>query len=131
MGCHLLRLAKTLPINILIKTLWWLLCAHVLTDYILQPEWMMHHKDPTTLEYHDELDSKYGPWWWSMLAHSVLNGAAVAGITGNLWLGMAEIILHFITDTMKCLGIINAWQDQNIHISSKLIWVLCYAIFNR
>ena len=97
---------------------WWLLCAHALTDYVLQPEWMGRHKGAfLELPHHS-----YGPWWWSMAAHSLVNAAGVLYVTQRLWPSVGEFVVHFLLDTLKQQGKISATEDQTGHLLSKLIW---------
>ena len=99
---------------------WWLLCAHAVCDYALQSQAMSMRKNPRL-----KLGGHAGPWWWSMRAHSLINGAGVSLVTGIWWLGVAESVVHFIADTSKCLGRINTEQDQITHLISKVVWALC------
>ena len=72
-----------------------------------------------------KLGGHAGPWWWSMSAHSLINGAGVSLVTGIWWLGVAEAVVHFITDYLKCAGRITTQRDQLIHLISKGAWALC------
>ena len=112
------------------ERLWWLLVAHALTDYVLQPEVMAKQKDPLARRV-----EKVGPWWWMMGAHALVNGGGVALVTGQLLLGTAEALLHGGVDTIKCLmcsgGMEDVetvrlwtWIDQGVHVASKLLWAL-------
>lgn len=98
-----------------------LLVAHALCDYVLQPEFMARHKSPLADE-----NPKLGPWWWTMLAHGLVNGGGVYWATGLWTLGVAETVVHGVTDYLKCTGKIGTWADQLIHLGSKLVWLfLC------
>jgi hypothetical protein len=46
----------------------------------------------------------------------------VAVITGVWWLGLAEMVLHWVTDYAKCEGWIGFHTDQGVHVGSKLLW---------
>lgn len=104
--------------------LYWLLVGHTIADYALQTEFMVLHKNPKTIEY----THTYGPWWWTMLAHAGINGAFVSLLTGNIVYGMVETVLHFLLDWAKCLGKINAVEDQAGHILSKFVLAGFYVI---
>ena len=49
-----------------------------------------------------------------------MHGGIVHLITGNIWFGLAEVLLHWLTDYAKCEGWIGMHQDQGIHIGCKL-----------
>lgn len=102
----------------MIERLFYLLALHALTDYVWQPELMANRKSPTFPQYgHDP----YGPWWWWMTAHSLINGLGVAMVCG--WeLGLAETVVHGLTDYVKCRGWATTLQDQGVHLGSKLLW---------
>ena len=70
--------------------LFWLLVAHALCDYSLQSSDMLRHKDNRYVS-----DKKHGPWWWTMTAHSFINGGGVALATGSWGIGVLETIVHF------------------------------------
>ena len=102
-----------------VSKLWWLLVAHAMTDYVWQTEAMGRYKSRRS-----DPPDYLGPWWWHLAAHGLINGGAVAWVTGNLWLGMAEFCVHCSLDFMKCEGMISAKQDQAGHVVSKLVWAL-------
>ena len=101
-----------------LSLVFYLLAAHALTDYAWQSEFIATYKDPLKTTGRD----KVGPWWWSMAAHGLINGLGVSLVTGSLWLGIAETILHSVTDTLKCVHRINTWTDQSVHLASKVVW---------
>ena len=110
------------------ETLWWLLVAHALTDYALQPSEMATHKNP----FYRGKDMAHGPWWWTMGAHALINGGGVALVTGSWILGVAETVVHGLMDTIKCSLCMEpqhvrvaTWIDQGIHLLSKTLWALC------
>ena len=94
-----------------------LLVGHAVADYAWQSEGMVSRKDLTKVQ-----EAAYGPWWWTMLAHSLINGGMVAGITGSWAFGVAETLVHFWADTAKCLGVLTTNEDQLIHVACKFIW---------
>ena len=101
-----------------------LMGAHALCDYALQPEWMAKKKSP---ERESGFNEKCGPWWWIMGAHSAINGLGVGWVTHSYLFGILETLLHFATDTNKCLGTLSTEADQFIHVTSKLAWAACVA----
>jgi Protein of unknown function (DUF3307) len=96
--------------------LWMLIFGHALADYALQSGDMAVGKNSKLN------DGENVPWPYWLLAHGVIHGGVVTILTGSVWLGFAECIIHTITDKLKCSGIINLHQDQAIHIASKAAW---------
>lgn len=91
--------------------------AHFLADYPLQGDFLANGKNrtkpiPGISFYHP------------LTAHAVIHGGFVGLITGSLWLGIAETVIHWITDDAKCRGKISYNTDQAIHIGCKLLFGL-------
>ena len=103
------------------EQLFYLVAAHALTDYALQSDFMSNRKRPFMSRHtqHDE----YGPWWWWMGAHSLINGLGVALILGWTF-GVAETFVHGMLDVSKCQGKLTTKQDQALHLLSKGLWLL-------
>lgn len=99
--------------------LWWLLAAHALTDYAWQTPTIAKYKHP---KYDDEGRTHLGPWWWTMGAHALINGAGVAWVCRSWQLGVVETGVHFVIDTLKCLGVLSARSDQALHLVSKIAY---------
>ena len=105
-----------------LTTLWWLLCAHALTDYVLQSDRMAAYKHPAETRHAD-----YGPWWWWMVAHGLINALGVLYVTQNVWLSVGECIVHMMLDTFKSRGFLTTNQDQAGHLLSKVLWAVLHA----
>ena len=103
--------------------LWWLLCAHALTDYVLQTELMATRKRPRAYDAYSS-DKEYGPWWWWMTAHGLINALGVLYVTQSVPLSIGEFIVHCALDSAKCQGWIDANTDQVGHLLSKMVWAL-------
>lgn len=103
--------------------LWWLLMAHAFTDYIWQSPEMGKYKQPDS-----NPPSNYGPWYWHMIAHGLINAAGVNFVTGSVWLGVGEFLVHISLDYSKCRGWCSAWDDQIGHLLSKVAWALCLVL---
>jgi hypothetical protein len=94
-----------------------LIFAHFLADYPLQGDFLAKGKN--------RLNPIPGiPFWHPLTAHAVIHGGFVGIITGTLWLGLAETVVHWITDDAKCRGKISYNVDQAIHIICKIVWVV-------
>lgn len=92
-----------------------LLCMHALFDYAIQIPW----KDPANESYDRAV---YGPWWWAMLAHCLLNGLGVWIVLGSFKFLVLETIFHFMLDTLKSNKVLTTKQDQFWHIASKVYY---------
>lgn len=93
-----------------------LIAAHALCDYPFQGDFLANgknHKNPIPGV----------PFYHPLLAHSSIHGAAVGLITGNIWLGVAEFLIHTAIDYSKCDGRIGFNTDQVMHIICKFVWV--------
>lgn len=95
--------------------LFWLVVGHSLADYPLQGDFIAKAKDRT---------SDLGKFFWrhALFAHAMIHAGAVALVTGHVELGIAEAVIHAITDDLKCRKKINMWQDQAIHFACKALW---------
>ena len=99
-------------------TLFALLCAgHALCDYPLQGDFLAKAKN------------RYAPMpgvpaWQALAAHSAIHGGMVGLVTGSLWFGLAEFVIHSITDDLKCRGVLTFNADQAVHIGCKAAWAL-------
>ena len=92
-----------------------LLAGHAIADYPLQGDFLAMNKARS--------GPNYVPWWQALLAHAFIHGGFVALITGIWWLGMAEIVIHALTDHAKCEKKIGINADQAIHLACKVAWV--------
>jgi hypothetical protein len=92
-----------------------LLGAHCFFDYAGQGDFVARAKNVNT-------PVPGIPWWNVLTAHAVQHGAAVALITGIWWLGVAEVVAHWLTDNAKCRGRIGFNTDQAVHVGCKLAW---------
>lgn len=97
---------------------WWLLVGHALVDYPLQGEAMATEKDRHSKS---PLQAQV-PWFYWLTAHALIHGGAVALITQSIWLGLAETVLHWFIDFIKCDGWTNIHQDQALHVACKVVW---------
>jgi len=91
--------------------------AHALADYPLQGDFLAKAKNRA-------LPIPGVPWWQALGAHAIIHGAAVAAITKSPALGIAETVIHAITDDLKCNGRLSYNQDQAIHLACKVLWLV-------
>jgi len=104
----------------MLDTLALLIVGHALADYPLQGDFLAKAKNHTA-------PIPGVPWYQALLAHSAIHAGFVGVITGSLWLGVSEFIVHTITDWLKCDGRISYNVDQAVHIACKLTWVALLA----
>jgi|SRR5690606_16699579 len=88
-----------------------LLGAHWLCDYPLQGQFLSDAKVKGPLRF------------YHLVAHAGIHGAAVALVTGNVWLGLAEWLAHTVIDEAKVRGRTTFAQDQAAHIICKIAWL--------
>jgi len=90
--------------------------AHALGDYPLQGEFLSRAKSRAN-------PVPGVPWYQALAAHSIIQGGLVGLVTGSLWLGLAEAVVHALVDDAKCMGRLTFNQDQALHIACKIVWV--------
>ena len=93
-----------------------LLVGHALADYPLQGDFLArgkNHKAPLPGV----------PFYHCLVAHALIHGGMVALLTRNVWLGVAETIVHMAIDYGKCDGRYGLDVDQSLHILCKTVWV--------
>lgn len=94
-----------------------LVAAHALADYPLQGDFLAQAKNR-----HTALGKVF--WPHALFAHSMIHGGFVLLLTGSIWLALAEIAIHAMTDFLKCDNMITLNTDQFIHLACKITWAL-------
>lgn len=100
---------------------WWLIVGHALADYPLQGDFLArgkNHKQPIPGV----------PWQICLVSHALIQGGAVALVTGSVLLGVAETIVHILIDYGKCDGWYGFGVDQVLHLVSKAAWAACLKV---
>lgn len=98
-------------------TLFWLLVGHALADYPLQGDFVARFKARV-------VEGRPNPMWpWILGAHALIHGGMVALLTGRVELGLAEVVLHWTIDWLKCEGAIDFNADQTMHVACKVAWM--------
>jgi len=90
-----------------------LLVGHALADYPLQGDFLAKGKDRTA-------PIPGIPWQHPLTAHAAIHGGFVGVITGGLWLGLTEAVIHWIIDDAKCRGRFGYHTDQALHVICKI-----------
>ena len=101
------------------------LVMHAVLDFMLQPDVMASAKNRAS-RFHQALDSSFPPWYYWLGAHSLGHGGAVYLVSGNLWLGLIETVLHGLIDYSKCEQKTSLAQDQLLHLVCKVVY--CYIL---
>ena len=98
-----------------LTVLFWLVVGHSLADYPLQGDFLAQGKNR-----HTPLGAMF--WPHALFAHAMIHGGFVALFTGSIALGVAEVVVHAITDFLKCENWIGLRFDQTIHFACKILW---------
>jgi Protein of unknown function (DUF3307) len=93
-----------------------LLAAHALCDYPLQGDFLARGKNRFA-------PLPGVPWYQCLAAHAFIHAGTVYIITGSLWFGLAELMLHCLIDDSKCAGRFGFNVDQALHVACKVLWV--------
>jgi hypothetical protein len=107
----------------MIAMLFLMIVGHYLADYPLQGDFLAKAKNRNT-------DVGKEHWVHALTAHSMIHAGMVAVVTGNMWLGLAEAMVHGLTDFLKCEGKLTLNQDQAIHLLSKVVWAFLAVLFS-
>lgn len=98
-----------------------LVAAHALCDYPLQGDFIAKAKN-----FRAPIAGV--PWYQAMAAHALIQAAAVTIITGSLFLGSLEFVLHFAIDSAKIADDSPTHKayniDQALHVVCKVFWVV-------
>ena len=108
-----------------LQVLFALIIAHVLFDYPLQGDFLAKFKNR---HYKGEGEMTPLLWVHCLTAHSLMHAGAVWAITGSFMIGIAELVLHWIIDYIKCEGITNIHTDQLLHILCRVGYVIAIAL---
>lgn len=99
--------------EILIK----LLFAHAVGDFALQSETMAYGKNRHNQPKNVPAGQKMTPtWYWWLSAPALTNGAVYYLLTGLLWIGILEAVIHFFLDLFKIEGYGTPTTDQIRHL---------------
>lgn len=103
--------------------------AHAVADFALQTEWIATNKNRHVRERltAEARATSQVVWPHLMTAHALHHGLFVFLISHSLILGVAETVVHWITDFGKCEKWYGFHMDQFIHVATKGLWVLALA----
>ena len=64
-------------------------------------------------------------WFYWMSAHALIQGGLIMMVFPEFWyLGVIEMIMHFIIDFMKCQNKLNPHQDQFLHLIFRIMYLV-------
>jgi hypothetical protein len=99
-----------------------LLIGHALADYPLQGDFLALHKNR---HYNSNAQGfPPGVWLHCLISHALIHAGFVWLITGNVILGLCELVLHTLIDFIKCEKLTNFHTDQALHVLSKALFVV-------
>lgn len=93
-----------------------LICSHAVADFCLQNDFMAKNKNRHL--------AVPGFWPYLLSAHALTQGLGVYLVTNNVYLGIAETVVHWIIDFGKCEKWFDLHIDQTLHIACKVLWAL-------
>jgi len=111
----------------MIELFLYLIMGHALADFALQPEVMAKGKnrnrpvDMSKIPPGQKIQTVW-PYW--LTSHALIHGGVVDLITGSFELALAETVIHWLIDFMKCENITGIHADQFFHALCKAAWVL-------
>lgn len=108
-----------------IQMLYWLIVGHFVMDFWAQSDAIAQMKNrnrPNTRIPPGQVPQTM--WPYALTAHASMHGAAVALITGSIWLGLAETATHWLIDFGKCENKYGIHVDQMLHFGCKILWLL-------
>ena len=100
--------------------------GHALADYPLQGFFLAsgknRHIDSSTFFGSNEVSPIL--WVHSLTAHALIQAGMVWIVTGSGALALAEFIIHWIIDFVRCEKWIGFSMDQALHLICKLIYAM-------
>lgn len=98
--------------------------GHAIADFPLQGEFLATCKNRHVLAKLGDPQRPPSIWITCMLVHCVTHAGAVWLITGSFFLGVVELVVHFLIDVAKCEGYTNFNVDQILHMVCKASYVI-------
>jgi hypothetical protein len=107
------------------KLLFALIIGHALGDFALQTEYVALRKNRhfTPASPRPESEQRQAVWVHCLTAHALIHAGLVWAISGALLAGLAELVLHWGIDFLKCDQRLTYTQDQLTHLLCKALYV--------
>lgn len=100
--------------------LYQLLLAHAVTDFALQSKEMAVGKRGQGDVPPGVIPVTVWPFW--LVAHGAVNAAGVYLVTGSIVVSVMELCLHVVIDRAKTLNKTTVYEDQALHLASKIFY---------
>jgi hypothetical protein len=109
----------------ILTLLFLLIAGHAIGDFAIQTDWVAynknrHMKENISRESQGKIEFV---WPWVLSAHALHHGLIVFLITQKIWLGVAETVVHWVTDYGKSENWYGFHTDQALHVVAKFVWV--------
>lgn len=103
-----------------------LVIGHAFADFPLQGDFLSRGKNRNgkAPQLADGTENPRDLWIYLMSAHCLIHAGFVWVITGVFVFALAEFVLHWIIDALKCEGKTSFATDQWLHIFTKLVFVV-------
>ncbi len=103
-----------------------MIMGHSLGDYPLQGAFLSSCKNRNTDSsiFFGRSTVPEGLWLHALTAHSLIQAGIVWIITGSLAVTIIELVIHWITDFVRCEEWISFNMDQAIHIGCKIVFAI-------
>ncbi|MEM1441372.1 MAG: DUF3307 domain-containing protein [Verrucomicrobiota bacterium] len=103
-----------------------LVIGHAFADFPLQGDFLSRGKNRNGVppQLADGKTSPNDLWIYLMSAHCLIHAGFVWVITGYFLFAIAEFILHWVIDALKCEGKTSFAMDQWLHVLTKLGFVI-------
>ena len=98
-----------------------LVIIHAVADYPLQGAYMAQQKTRHQADSSSE-------WFVALSAHCLIHAGGVWLITGNIYMGLIELVLHSLIDTGKSQNRYGLLVDQCLHVLCKVGYVIFWMI---
>lgn len=110
----------------MIELLFKLIIGHAIMDFWAQSDSLakMKNRNRDSSAFCPPGQTPQVFWPYALTAHALMHGAAVWFITGNMYLGMAETVAHWLIDFGKCENWYGIHEDQIMHFLCKYFWAL-------
>ncbi|MBC7980130.1 MAG: DUF3307 domain-containing protein [Armatimonadetes bacterium] len=103
-----------------------MMIGHALGDYPLQGHFLA-----TVKNRHADISGFFGGgpgpkgmWIHALTAHALVQAGIVWLITGSAVLVIAELVLHWVIDYVRCEEWISFTLDQALHVGCKMIYAV-------
>ena len=94
-----------------------LIAGHAICDYPLQGDYLAKSKNRN-------LSGDSAGWRLHLFYHAAIHCGMVFIITHSIAMGLGELVIHGVTDHLKCEKRISGRVDQAIHLASKVVWAV-------